>query len=39
MVRYGFGKVIPMQMPPVFLSRLVEPFGHFSPMGGAHDMW
>ena len=33
MVRYGLGKVIPMQMPTVFLSRLVEPFGNFSPMG------
>jgi hypothetical protein len=33
MVRYGFGKLIPMQMPTIFLSRLVEPFGDFSPMG------
>ena len=33
MVRYGFGKVIPVQMPTVFLSRLVEPFGDFSPTG------
>ena len=33
MVRYGLGKVIPMQMPTLFLSRLVEPFGDFSPMG------
>jgi hypothetical protein len=33
MVRYGFSKVIPTQMPTVFLSRLVEPFGNFSPMG------
>ena len=33
MVRYGFSKVIPTQMPTLFLSRLVEPFGNFSPMG------
>jgi hypothetical protein len=33
MVRYGFSKVIPTQMPTLFLPRLVEPFGNFSPMG------
>ena len=33
LVRYGFGKLIPAQMPTVFLDRLVEPFGNFSPMG------
>jgi hypothetical protein len=33
MVRYGLGKVIPFQMPTLFLTRLVEPFGNFSPMG------
>ena len=33
MVRYGFSKVLPTQMPTVFLTRLVEPFGNFSPMG------
>ncbi len=33
LVRYGFGKLIPVQMPTVFLARLVEPFGDFSPMG------
>jgi len=33
MVTYGMSKVIPLQMPVVFLTRLVEPFGHFSPMG------
>ena len=33
MVRYGFGKLLPTQMPTVFLARLVEPFGDFSPMG------
>jgi uncharacterized membrane protein YphA (DoxX/SURF4 family) len=30
---YGFDKVIPVQMPFPFLSRLLEPFGNFSPMG------
>jgi hypothetical protein len=33
MVRYGLAKVFPTQMPTVFLTRLVEPFGDFSPMG------
>ncbi len=33
MVRYGLGKLLPTQMPTVFLERLVEPFGDFSPMG------
>ncbi|HEY7188252.1 MAG TPA: hypothetical protein VH436_16970 [Vicinamibacterales bacterium] len=33
MVGYGLSKVIPLQMPVVFLTRLVEPFGNFSPMG------
>ena len=33
LVRYGLGKVIPLQMPTLFLARLVEPFGNFSPMG------
>ena len=33
MVRYGFSKVIPTQMPTLFLERLVEPFGNFSPAG------
>ena len=33
LVRYGFGKIIPLQMPTLFLARLVEPYGHFSPMG------
>jgi hypothetical protein len=33
MVTYGMSKVIPLQMPVVFLTRLVEPFGNFSPMG------
>jgi uncharacterized membrane protein YphA (DoxX/SURF4 family) len=33
MFSYGFAKVFPLQMPTVFLSRLLEPFGDFSPMG------
>src|SRR5262249_4881003 len=30
---YGFAKVIPLQMPYPFLTRLIEPYGNFSPMG------
>jgi hypothetical protein len=33
LVVYGMDKVIPLQMPSPFLTRLVEPFGNFSPMG------
>ncbi len=33
LVVYGMDKVIPLQMPFPFLTRLVEPFGNFSPMG------
>jgi hypothetical protein len=33
MVSYGMAKVVPLQMPYPQLTRLVEPFGHFSPMG------
>jgi hypothetical protein len=33
MVGYGMSKVVPLQMPVVFLTRMVEPFGAFSPMG------
>jgi hypothetical protein len=33
MFTYGFAKVFPLQMPTVFLSRLLEPYGNFSPMG------
>ena len=33
MFLYGFDKLIPLQMPFPFLTRLVEPFGNFSPMG------
>jgi uncharacterized membrane protein YphA (DoxX/SURF4 family) len=30
---YGFAKVFPLQFQPAGLSRLIEPFGEFSPMG------
>ena len=33
MLSYGFSKVFPLQMPTIFLSRLLEPYGNFSPMG------
>jgi hypothetical protein len=33
MVSYGAAKAIPLQMPFPPLQRLLEPFGHFSPMG------
>jgi hypothetical protein len=33
MVSYGMVKAIPMQMPSPGLTRLVEPYGFFSPMG------
>ena len=33
MFAYGFAKAVPLQMPFPFLNRLLEPFGHFSPMG------
>ena len=33
MFLYGFDKLIPLQMPFPFLTKLVEPFGNFSPMG------
>ncbi len=33
MFLYGFFKLIPLQMPFPSLTRLVEPFGNFSPMG------
>jgi len=33
MFSYGFIKMIPLQMPFPYLSRLIEPFGNFSPMG------
>jgi hypothetical protein len=33
MIVYGFAKVIPIQMPYPSLTRLLQPFGTFSPMG------
>lgn len=33
MFAYGLSKVIPLQMPFPYLTRLVEPYGNFSPMG------
>lgn len=33
MINYGMAKVIPLQMPYPSLTRLLEPFGAFSPMG------
>ena len=30
---YGFAKIFPLQFQPPRLSRLVQPFGDFSPMG------
>ncbi len=33
MILYGMDKLIPLQMPFPYLTRLIEPFGSFSPMG------
>jgi hypothetical protein len=33
MIGYGIDKVVPLQMPFPYLTRLLEPFGNFSPMG------
>jgi hypothetical protein len=33
MFGYGMAKLIPLQMPFPYLTRLLEPFGNFSPMG------
>lgn len=33
MLTYGMAKAFPLQMPYPTLSRLVEPYGRFSPMG------
>ena len=33
MLVYGIAKVIPLQMPFPFLTKLIEPYGNFSPMG------
>jgi hypothetical protein len=32
MFLYGFAKLIPLQMPFPYLTRLLEPYGNFSPM-------
>jgi hypothetical protein len=33
MINYGLAKVVPLQMPYPSLTRLLQPFGTFSPMG------
>lgn len=33
MLSYGFAKIVPLQMPFPFLTKLLEPYGRFSPMG------
>jgi uncharacterized membrane protein YphA (DoxX/SURF4 family) len=33
MFSYGMAKAVPLQMPFPFLTRLLEPYGNFSPMG------
>src|ERR1700689_4779587 len=33
MINYGMAKVVPVQMPYPSLTRLLQPFGTFSPMG------
>jgi uncharacterized membrane protein YphA (DoxX/SURF4 family) len=33
LILYGIDKLVPLQMPFPFLSRLIEPYGRFSPMG------
>jgi uncharacterized membrane protein YphA (DoxX/SURF4 family) len=33
MILYGMDKLIPLQMPFPFLTKLLEPFGNLSPMG------
>jgi hypothetical protein len=33
MVSYGLAKVVPLQMPFPYLTKLLEPYGNFSPMG------
>lgn len=33
MLSYGFSKAFPLQMPAPQLTRLLEPYGNFSPMG------
>jgi hypothetical protein len=36
LILYGMDKAVPLQMPFPFLTRLVEPYGNFSPMG---NLW
>jgi hypothetical protein len=36
LIVYGMDKAVPLQMPFPFLTRLVEPYGNFSPMG---NLW
>jgi hypothetical protein len=36
LIVYGMDKGVPLQMPFPFLTRLVEPYGNFSPMG---NLW
>jgi hypothetical protein len=33
MFSYGWAKAVPLQMPFPYLTKLVEPYGNFSPMG------
>jgi hypothetical protein len=33
MFAYGLAKVVPLQMPVPYLTKLLEPYGSFSPMG------
>ncbi|AXG69651.1 hypothetical protein KORDIASMS9_01877 [Kordia sp. SMS9] len=33
MLSYGFYKIIPLQFPAPHLGRLIQPYGHSSPMG------
>jgi hypothetical protein len=33
MITYGSFKIIPLQMPFPYLTKLLEPYGNFSPMG------
>src|SRR5262245_51366289 len=33
MFSYGFAKVFPLQFQPTNFAGLLEPYGHFSPMG------
>ena len=33
MILYGLSKAVPLQMPFPYLTRLIQPYGSFSPMG------